>query len=921
MKNILHKYTGRTLKKNKVRTAVTLIGIILSMGLMTAVLEGAYSGIQYLINIEIDHCGNWHGGMRNMTEEKLTELAETKGIDRTVSWEEVGWADAKTKNEDKPYLLIESLGEGAEDLIAVRLIEGRLPENDQEILLPEHLKNNGGVNWKTGDKITLDVGRRVLKEGSSEGAELSDRELGVDRSFTSKEEETIADTVQKTYIVTGTYMRFYMGIEPFECPGYTALTRGKGNGNLTAFYTLKNPRAYYEFANNQSISSNLITHTDLLVNYGITGRGNVNMVIYGFAAILILLIVFGSVSLIYNSFSISVSERTRQFGILKSVGATGKQIRSSVFYEAFVLSGIAIPIGALIGCGGIGLVLYLLQNSFDRLLTTTTATKIHLVIWVPMLVIAAAICLLTTLISAWVPAFRAKKISPIEAIRQSRDVKIKNRSVKTSKLTEKLFGFEGMMASKNFKREKKRYRSVVISLFLSILLFIATSSLTAYLQQSVTGAVSGHSAAYDVTWSLAEMPEGKDPEQIISDIKAFNSVDEAAFVSAAALQAPRVSNRILSENLLDSDMVDQNTGEDSSTVVLLNFVDDAAFEKMLEKQQLDRDAFFNKNEPQAVVYHHVVFDSLDPKSGNMMVRTGNLFKNNAAGQTISCYRERKKKGMSFAQFETKETGEVEAVYYELKDPEAEDDGYAEIDPEKEQRFPADEVSDVIPLKIGALIDTERDYFSDSGYVVFQYPYSMMDAVLKDAEAVRETLAGGHSVFVLATDHKAAAEDLHRYEEQTQAGGYIQDAAEEAELIRLVIMVVNVFSFGFIIVISLIAAANVFNTISTNVNLRRREFAMLKSVGLSDRGFRKMMNYECIIYGCKGLIWGLPASVVVTFLIWKVTTQAFVVPFSIPWYSFAIAVGAVFLVVFASMLYAARRVRKDNMIEAIKNENL
>ena len=125
----------------------------------------------------------------------------------------------------------------------------------------------------------------------------------------------------------------------------------------------------------------------------------------------------------------------------------------------------------------------------------------------------------------------------------------------------------------------------------------------------------------------------------------------------------------------------------------------------------------------------------------------------------------------------------------------------------------------------------------------------------------------------------------------------------------------------ILVISLIAAANVFNTISTNVNLRRREFAMLKSVGLSNKGFRKMMNYECIIYGCKGLLWGLPVSVVVTFLIWKVTQNAFVIPFYIPWHSFVIAIGAVFLVVFASMLYASKRVRKDNMIEAIKNENL
>lgn len=148
-----------------------------------------------------------------------------------------------------------------------------------------------------------------------------------------------------------------------------------------------------------------------------------------------------------------------------------------------------------------------------------------------------------------------------------------------------------------------------------------------------------------------------------------------------------------------------------------------------------------------------------------------------------------------------------------------------------------------------------------------------------------------------------------------------DVASHEENSRLLIMVINIFSYGFIILISMIAIANVFNTISTNISLRRREFAMLKSIGMAEKNFKKMMNYECVIYGLRSLLWGLPASFVLTYLIFRITGAAFEMQFYIPWYSIAIAVGSVFIVVFATMLYATGKIRKDNPIDALKNENI
>ena len=138
---------------------------------------------------------------------------------------------------------------------------------------------------------------------------------------------------------------------------------------------------------------------------------------------------------------------------------------------------------------------------------------------------------------------------------------------------------------------------------------------------------------------------------------------------------------------------------------------------------------------------------------------------------------------------------------------------------------------------------------------------------------------------------------------------------------MIVGVVNVFAYGFIILISLIAAANVFNTISTNIMLRRREFAMLKSIGMTEKGMRKMLSYECVIYGFRALVLGLPVSVGVTYLIHRIVSEELERSFYMPWHSVAIAVGSVFLVVFATMLYARAKLRKDNPIDALKNENL
>lgn len=151
--------------------------------------------------------------------------------------------------------------------------------------------------------------------------------------------------------------------------------------------------------------------------------------------------------------------------------------------------------------------------------------------------------------------------------------------------------------------------------------------------------------------------------------------------------------------------------------------------------------------------------------------------------------------------------------------------------------------------------------------------------------------------------------------------YIADYTQDKETSNAIVMIVNVFSYGFIILISLIVIANVFNTISTNILLRRQEFAMLKSVGMTKNSLNKMMNYECVFYGIKGLIFGMVMAVIATYAMFNIMSEGFNVGFYIPVQSIVVVVISIFIVVFASMIYTMKKIKKDNVIETLRNDNI
>ena len=648
---------------------------------------------------------------------------------------------------------------------------------------------------------------------------------------------------------------------------------------------------------------------------------------YGFVAILVILIAMGSIALIYNSFSISVAERTKQYGILKSVGATGRQIRRTVFFEAIVLSMIAIPVGLLVGCVGIGTTLYFLRDAFKTMFDPDAPAVMHLVLNPSALLIASLCCLLTVLISAFIPARRALSVSPMMAIRENTAVKIRAKTVRTSRLTQKLFGFEGTMAAKNFKRDKRRYRATVVSLSLSIVLFISASSFTSYLKQSAEGIDSLDYSA-DILYTRSVPPDVEDLASQLQMVSEIEGVTDCSAMLYYAGYQINFSRSVLSDGFLNNpyeDFSEQQYPETVSYSLPIALIDDEHFAEYAKACGTSMEKL-SENGAEGILYNSVtVYYFID---GKRRFYSFDLLKKQPLPTVLSARKTREIEGYDIVsdgnggEMVPGQTDPSQVVYYPtdyLNTLYSERKGSDEADPEYALVMSREEATLHMDFTVGCM----SDFLPLGGFSNFQpfliYPLSQLQEVIPE-ELLKENVHT--AIAIRSSNHQATADKLTTaLRDRGVTNSYVYDAAASRESTRMAILVINVFSYGFIILISLIATANVFNTISTNVLLRRREFAMLKSVGLAESGLRKMLNYECLIYGLKGLLFGLPAAVLMTYAIYRVTDISFDVDFYIPWQSVVIAVGSVFLVVFVTMLYARRKIRKDNPVETLKTETL
>ena len=907
--NVFNKVTLESLKKNRTRTVVTIIGIMLSAAMICASTTFVSSMQNFVLRCEIYSSGDWHGAVYDAAYKDYEDIRDSGKVSSAAYAQVLGYAKIDSANEHKPYLYVlgGDVASGYFETMPVHLILGTLPKDSTEIILPEHLTSNGKVNYKLGDTVTLDVGDRTL----------DGRRLGQDTPVYTYDSEThtevmsgerLENTEPRTYTVVGIYER--PAFEDYSAPGYTALTAADTNSAdqapIHCYFKLHKPAGVYDFMKEMGYTQEYryAYNTKVLLYSGTAPFDSFLTAFYSLAAIIIALIVFGSVSLIYNAFSISVSERTKQFGLLSSVGATRKQLRRMVLFEALAVSAVGIPLGILVGIGGIGITLLLIGDKFSSIVRADIPMRIC-VSW-QAVVIAAVIALITVLISAWIPSKRATRVSAVEAIRQSMDIRVSGRPVRTSKLAYKLFGLPGVLAGKHYKRNRKKYRTTVVSLFMSIVLFVSAAAFTDYMMESAEGGLA--SDQFDLIYAAeSDASTAMTPDALLELLFSEQNVTGGTYTKKQFLQGD-ISREYVTAMFADRFSNFGIESEDRAPKELgisgyLYFVADAEFNRLLEKYDLKEADYYDRDNPLGIALDRNIeldrrlekYVTLDTLKGDVCVIEGLYY--------------------------------VEIDGYYRKDSRIDENGnkvvlYQNRDNESDIiELPYGESFAKYTLRSEKTIEEAPFFVSRSTPVAINmiYPYSMLESVVPKAalNQFRNT-----EYFLTSSDHTACFENLATVlTENGLSSRQLFDYAANAETNRNVITIIRVFAYGFIVLISLIAAANVFNTISTNISLRRREFAMLKSVGMTQEGFRRMMNCECLLYGSKALLLGLPVSCGITYLIYRAVTTAYETSFHLPWAAIGIAVLSVFLVVFATMMYAMRKVKKDNPIDALKNENL
>ncbi len=850
--------------------------------------------------------GEYHVGMYQIDGEELAKVQADKRFGKSCYAQVLGYAEVPVENEDKPYLYVEGVDGKFIDQMSLHLTQGRFAQNDSEIVLPAHVVTNGKLDIRLGDSLTLAIGERMAGDIKLDQSKAFDycSDLG---------DEYIKIRLQRTYTVVGFVER--PDSEERTAPGYTAFTaESKDSASIDSynFYSLiKDTNKNFEAISNEYPINKV--YNAMLMFSGYAAFSNWNTFLYGLAGIFVVMILIGSILLIYSAFSISVSERTKQFGLLSSIGATRKQVQKSVLYEALIYSAVGIPIGLLIGMAGIGITLFCCRDLFDSLFSSGNAVTMRIHVSIAAIIIAVIIALTTVLISAWIPSRRAMKISPLEAIRQSRDVKLSKRDVRYTKAFVKLFGASGVLAKKYYSRSRKKYRATVIALALSLMLFISASSFCMYLTKSVDMGI--RTMEYDLELSI----DYEDYKKIGERIGTLPGVTRAAalvkdrdgvtiFPYSDSLTdefKTHFSSIIAADDVLNEGVVSQQ--QIHPLDIADYYIEDSVFKQLIAQNGLDIKNFLG-DDGAVLIFNHAESTKYEDKNGSTQRFT----------YSYDCFKQNTEE---FLQLNAPNVPEGYELYGTAFDdsgklvhyftPYNEEVDYDELGrpigcPTEEAGYRA--------VKIGGLISEQPVGVPVSNAMAIIRPFSSLP--ISDKTDI--------SIILNSDNPDKTVNDIKLLMEEESiffADSMMYNYAESERSMRSINTLVKVFSYGFIVLISLISVANVFNTISTNVSLRRRDYAMLRSMGMSANDMKRMTNYECLAYGSRAILIGLPLATIFSYLTYKVSAETSEISFTLPWTSVGIAILSVFVVVFASMLYATNKLDNDNPVEVLKNENI
>lgn len=883
---LLNKLTLKNLRLNKVRTIVTIVGIMLSAALITVVSGMALSGRQTMIDGQKTWSGNYDVALDIIDTAKIDKIRQNRNVENAFYKERLGYA--RTKNADGEicdYSVLAMSENTYGNCFKIDLIKGKFPTNSGEAVVTKSFKTQDGKNVKVGDKITLDVGVLTDKDGNVPDEEGIHNLLQKDFNKCS-----IIDTVKRTYTVTGIIERpktselydpsnFSMIYTVSDEKAPVEAIKTKHMNKLYIAYTPQSESNYlqntadilgFKADDMSNVISDEISPEDqqtsginayefnsiLLSMKGYGSNEATNTVIFSLAVIIIIIVMLASVFVIRNSFAISITEKTSMYGMLASVGATKRQIRRNVLFEGFILGLIGIPLGILLGLGVNAILITILNSVLGDMLSGA-----KFVFVTPTIPIICAIVLsaVTIFCSSFFIALRASRIPPLVAIRGNKDIKVKNnKPYRTSKLTKKLFGVGGEIASKSLKRSRKKYRTTVISIVVSVAMFIAVS---AFMDYGMT--FTDH---YYGNTDYSYMVSGIDANQA----QTIEKMPEIENYLTVGSQYGYVSADVPVNECGENFLYDNADGTKSFSVEFLEFEHDT-FVQICRELKLD----YNKVKGGVLVYSEVT-----PYNMENMEGTGEPMK--LFGKTAPT---------KFIVYGNDDNGN-ELIAGKLK---------------------VSSVFDEIPKSADSVIG--------EGTILGQ-------GLIIGEQGVISPQLGEHECYITlyanTSNHTSLTNRIESMPSTGDSESYISifDYEETVRQFNAVMLIVGIFVYGFIGVISLIGMTNIFNTISTNMQLRSKEFASLKSIGMTKKEFNRMIRLESLMYGIKSLIIGIPLGVLGVFAIFSAFSNGNVpMSFVFPWKAILISIAAVFIVVWLIMKYSISKVNKQNIIETIRNDNI
>ena len=949
--NLMKTLTLKNLRLNRKRTIVTIVGIILATALLSALVT-LVSSFQYsMIEYQKQKDGDFHVKFSNVKMSELSEFKNNRNIESTFETMGMGFAKLDgCKNEDKPYAYVMATDEAGFERGCFKLIEGRMAKNEDEIVIPRHLKTNGRIDIKVGDEITLDVGKRY--DSNTEGVIW-------ENSAYENEAETLTDTVTKHYKVVGIMERPGYGMEDYSAAGYTFVTysdelaaidngtkseASEADTTLTVYsrYTqkaLRNKDAVtadiigvdeklFEKANNSSVEMSAEESDRFLkemenAKYDIYINGYLISyecvfpidgsfkALFTVAAVVALIIILTSVYCIKNSFNISITEKIRQYGMLASVGATRRQIKSSVKTEAAMLGVVGIPVGTMSGILA-SLILVKVVNVLSAG-WLNFALSFHTSL--PALILAVILSIATIYFSATGSARRAAKVTPLEAIRNTKEIKIKSSKLKTPAIIGRIWGIGGVISYKNIKRNNKKYRTTVTSIVICSVTFIVISYFMS-MAFSVVG-MSYASADYNIGINMSYKKDIHiDIEKLSKLVSGIEGVDD--YLVGAGYDFDVREPKYTKEYGEYCRQVYDNS-EDVSQMFLITVLDDKSYDKYAS------DAGIKNAAAGAILVNKGTFDVYNENSLKYVKKEMELYKYKA-GDTIECgynvYDDASSDDNAAEGDTESSTDDNNAVEGDTESGTEDNSGY--VDEETINNG----VRKTLDVTIAGVTDKVPIGYKSYSYATLlfmnQKGFESLWADGKSNELKQRYVS--YSAYVVAEN---ADEYQDTFEKETEGNPeYSQISFSVSNLDKQMrdekslFTLLGVFAYGLIVVIALIGITNIINTLSTGMELRSREFATLRSIGMTDKQFVGMVRLESVFISVKALVIGVPLGILISYLLCVIMNRMDgAIIYEPPYKAIILCIVVVIMLIYAIMKLSMTKLRHNNIIETIKNENL